>query len=133
MESTITSVGPATPGLAILSRPIGIRANNSGSNAPISITYSGLGITTQGGNGIGILAQSGGGSININSSGPITTDGYGAHGIVANRGGPTDTVQVNAANVTTNGEFSTAINATGGRKREGQCRAGRIGDGRLAG
>ena len=110
-------------------RPVGIRANNSGSKAPISINYTGPGITTQGGNGIGILAQSGGGSIDINSSGPITTNGYGAHGVVADLGG---SVQIGGQR-DHKGEFSTAINATGERKRDGQCRARRIGDGRLAG
>ena len=130
VASTIESVGPAIRAPGSGTRPVGIRANNSGSHAPISITYTGPGITTQGGNGIGILAQSGGGSININSSGPITTNGYGSHGVVAGLGG---SVQITAANVTTKGEFSTAINASGERKRDGQCRARRIGDGRLAG
>ena len=105
-ECRTRECGPA-PGNG--TRPVGIRANNTGSGAPISITYTGPGITTQGGNGIGILAQSGGGSININSSGPITTNGYGSHGVVAGLGG---SVQITAANVTTKGEFSTAINAT---------------------
>ena len=50
------------------------------------MTYTGPGITTRGGNGIGILAQSGSGNIDVNSSGPITTNGYGAHGVVAERG-----------------------------------------------
>ena len=40
-------------------------------------------ITTEGGNGIGIAAASGGGSIAVNSSGPITTTGSGAIGILA--------------------------------------------------
>ena len=109
VASTIESVGPAIREPGSGTRPVGIRANNSGSKAPISINYTGPGITTQGANGIGILAQSGGGSININSSGPITTNGYGAHGVVAGLGG---SVQITAANVTTKGEFSTAINAT---------------------
>jgi hypothetical protein len=78
------------------------------------VTYTGPGITTTGGNGIGILAQSGSGDITVNSSGPITTNGYGAHGIFATSSAPPGTVQVNAANVTTNGEFSTGVAATGG-------------------
>ena len=110
VASTIESVGPAIREPGSDTRPVGIRANNSGSRAQISINYTGPGITTQGSNGIGILAQSGGGSININSSGPITTNGYGAHGVVAGLGG---LVQITAADVTTKGEFSTAINATG--------------------
>ncbi|MGO4842620.1 hypothetical protein AB4144_61160, partial [Rhizobiaceae sp. 2RAB30] len=52
-------------------------------DAPIFVTYTGQGITTQGGNGIGIVALSGGGSIEVTSSGPITTSGLGAMGIFA--------------------------------------------------
>jgi hypothetical protein len=61
---------------------IGIRAF-SFRDAPISVNYIGPGITTQGGNGIGIAALSGGGNINVTSSGPITTSGSGAIGILA--------------------------------------------------
>ena len=51
------------------------------------MNYTGPGITTKGGNGIGILRYSGGGSITINSSGPInTTDGSNAIGIFADSG-----------------------------------------------
>src|SRR5262249_37744314 len=103
--------------------------------------------------GMGIAALSGSGSIGVNSTGPITTSGPGAIGILADSGniinatifgvppgpggpinvtapgnistqGPnspgiwansqTGTVQVNAANVLTTGQFSTGINATGG-------------------
>jgi outer membrane autotransporter protein len=112
VASKITSVGPATTNPSNL--PVGIRATNSGTDAPIIVTYTGPGITTVGGNGIGILVQSGSGSITVNSSGPIATNGYGAHGVFADSPGPTGTVQVKAANVTTTGEFSTAISATGG-------------------
>ena len=76
---------PRTPIPADL--PVGIRANNSGTDAPISVNYTGPGITTVGGNGIGILALSGSGSINVNSSGPInTTNGSNAIGIFADSG-----------------------------------------------
>ena len=110
-------------------------------------------ITTEGGNGIGIAAASVGGSIAVNSSGPITTTNSGAFGILADSGnilnnnnmiinnpiltpgGPitvtasgaistqgaeahgiwaastTGPVQVIATNVSTTGQFSTAINA----------------------
>ena len=103
------------------------------------MNYTGPGITTEGGNGIGIAAASGGGSINVSSSGPITTNGVRRRGIIADSGGgpinvaasgaistqgaeshgiwatsTTGTVQVNATNVSTTGQFSTAINATGG-------------------
>src|SRR5262245_13631672 len=45
------------------------------------VTYTGTGITTKGGNGSGITALSRGGTITINSSGPITTtDGSNAIG-----------------------------------------------------
>jgi hypothetical protein len=175
VASKITSSGPASTDASNL--PVGIRANNSGTDAPISVNYTGPGITTMGGNGVGILAQSGSGTINIDSSGPITTNGSGADGIFAQSGsttsvavGPggdigvttsgagaistlgdgssgiransttgtvqvnasgaistqgaesqgiwansaTGTVQVDATNVSTHGEFSAAINATGG-------------------
>lgn len=78
VASEINAVGPAT--FADANRPNGIRAF-SGQHAPISVTYTGPGITTSGGNGVGIIALSGGGSINVTSSGPIATDGTGALGI----------------------------------------------------
>ena len=63
-------------------------SHNSGTNAPIFVTYTGPGITTVGGNGIGIFALSGSGNITVNSSGPInTTDGSNAIGIFADSGG----------------------------------------------
>ena len=107
------------------------------------MTYAGPGIVTQGGMGDGIATVSGSGSIGVDSSGPITTSGPGALGILADSGtivnqtpglgGPitvdasgkiatsgeeshgiwaastTGSVQVNATNVSTTGEFSTAI------------------------
>ena len=134
VASEIMSTGPAAFDLS--SRPWGIRAV-AVEDAPISVTYTGLGITTRGGNGIGIGAISGSGSIGIDSSGPITTNGPGAFGIFADSGGgpvvvttsgrittvgpeshgivansTSNSVQVTAANVSTTGEFSTAINAT---------------------
>jgi hypothetical protein len=73
------SVGPATTDPANL--PVGIRANNSGTNAPILVNYTGPGVTTMGGNGSGILATSGSGSISVNALGPInTTNGSNAVG-----------------------------------------------------
>ena len=85
VASLITSVGPATTDPSNL--PVGIRANNSGTNAPIVVNYTGPGITTVGGNGVGILATSGSGSINVNSSGPIKTTGEFSTGIIAITGG----------------------------------------------
>ncbi len=124
VASRITSVGPATTNPSNL--PIGIRAVNSGTDAPIVVNYTGPGITTIGGNGSGIFATSGSGSIIVNASGPInTTDGSNAVGILADSGtslvynsgvlaadtttirqSPTPTtgaVQVNATNVSTIG------------------------------
>ena len=66
VASLITSVGPATTDPSNL--PVGIRANNSGTNAPIFVNYTGPGITVEGGNGVGILATSGSGSINVTST-----------------------------------------------------------------
>src|SRR5262249_44827386 len=153
VSSTIQMLGPAAADPNPRNNGIGIRAS-SFFDAPISVLLSNAGsITTQGGNGIGIAALSGSGSINVVSVGPITTTGSGALGILADSGniinatifgappgagGPinvttlgaistqganshgiwasstTSTVQVNAMNVSTTGQFSTAINATGG-------------------
>jgi hypothetical protein len=85
VASSIMSVGPATTDPSNL--PIGIKAVNSGTDAPIAVTYTGPGITTVGGNGSGIFAISGSGSIIVNASGPInTTDGSNAVGILADSG-----------------------------------------------
>ena len=95
VASRITSTGPET--LNPSNPPAGIRANNSGTNAPIFVTYTGPGITTVGGNGTGILAQSGSGNITVNSSGPIdSTDGSNAIGIsaISATGGGNVTVNV---------------------------------------
>jgi outer membrane autotransporter protein len=138
VASTITNSGAATPDPSIFNDPVGIRAI-SYVDAPITITYTGPGITTQGGGGAGIQALSGGGSITVNAFGPInTTDGSNAVGILADSGTtlaqrsglltdtttvragvllPTTTtgsVQVNAANVSATGEFGTGISATSG-------------------
>lgn len=78
IASEINAVGPAT--FADSNRPNGIRAF-SGQNAPISVTYAGPRITTSGGNGVGIIALSGGGTIDVTSSGSIATNGTGALGI----------------------------------------------------
>ena len=80
--STIQTLGPAAPDPGLRNNGYGIRAM-SFLDAPISVNYTGPGITTFGGNGMGIVALSGGGSINVTSSGPITTGGSGAVGIFA--------------------------------------------------
>jgi outer membrane autotransporter protein len=121
VASSIMSVGPATTNPSNL--PIGIKASNSGTDAPILVNYTGPGITTVGGNGSGIFASSGSGSIIVNAFGPInTTNGSNAVGILADSGtllvqSPTSTtgsVQVNATNVSTLGQFGTGISATAG-------------------
>ena len=76
VASTITSVGTGA---------LGIKAF-SGADAPIFVTYSGPGITTAGANGHGVAGLSGGGSVNVTSTGPITTSGPGAFGIYADSG-----------------------------------------------
>jgi hypothetical protein len=160
--STINTFGVVTPNASIFGNPVGIRALSKAvaDAAPIFVNYTGPGITTAGGGGIGILAlaRNGGGpginsgGVTVASSGPITTSGAEAIGIVADSGtlynatrnppvspGPggnimvtasgkittqgaeahgiwatstTGTVQVNATNVSTTGQFSTGINAT---------------------
>ena len=160
--STINMFGKVTPNSSIFGNPVGIRALSKAvtDSAPIVVNYTGPGITTEGGGGIGILAlaRNGGGpginsgGVTVISSGPITTSGVEAVGIVADGGtiynatrsppvtpGPggnilvtasgtiatqgaeahgiwatstTGTVQVNATNVSTTGQFSTAINAS---------------------
>ena len=152
-QSAINILGAAAADPNLRNDGLGIRAF-SFADAPISVSLLSPGsITTEGGNGIGIAAASVGGSIAVNSSGPITTTNSGAFGILADSGnilnnenmiinnpiltpgGPitvmasgaistqgaeahgiwaastTGPVQVNATNVSTTGQFSTAINA----------------------
>ncbi len=102
------------------------------------MTYTGPGITVHGGGGLGIVAvigssenastASGSASVIASGSGPIVADGSNAVGILADSGTirnqtssggrPTTTitgpVQVTASNVSTPGQFGTAISATGG-------------------
>jgi hypothetical protein len=95
VASTIEMLGPATANSSFLNNPVALRSI-ARIDAPIFLTYTGPGITTSGGGGIGILAETNGpasssafggsGSITINSSGPITTNGTGALGIVADSG-----------------------------------------------
>ena len=90
--STIMMFGKVTPNTSIFGNPIGIRAI-SRADAPILVNYTGPGITTEGGGGIGVLAiaNNGGAGINsggvtVTSTGPITTSGVEALGIVADSG-----------------------------------------------
>src|SRR5262249_31091499 len=93
--ATIPMFGEATAGPPFLYNPVAFRSI-ARADAPIFLSYTGAGITTSGGGGIGILAESNGpanssafggsGSVTINSSGPITTNGTGALGIVADSG-----------------------------------------------
>ena len=85
-----------TPNASIFGNPVGIRALSKAAtdSAPIFVNYTGPGITTAGGGGIGILAlaRDGGGpginsgGVTVASSGPITTSGAEALGIVADSG-----------------------------------------------
>ena len=93
--STIMMHGSRAPDSSLTNDPIGIRAlSRSDDSAPIFVNYTGPGITTEGGQGFGILAlaRNGGGpginsgGITIASSGPITTSGAEALGIVADSG-----------------------------------------------
>ena len=94
--STIQMFGTATPDSSVTNDPIGIRALSRAvaDAAPIFVNYTGPGITTEGGQGFGILAlaRNGGGpginsgGITVASSGPITTSGAEALGIVADSG-----------------------------------------------
>jgi outer membrane autotransporter protein len=91
----------------------GIASNNGGS---IDVSSSGP-ITTNGSGALGILANSGTASsaggpivVTLSGQGSITTQGPESHGIQASS--TTGSVQVTATNVSTTGEFSTAINAT---------------------
>jgi hypothetical protein len=136
VASQITSSGAAAPD-TFFNNPAGIRTI-SYADAPTTVTYTGPGITTQGGGGAGIMALSGSGSITVNATGPIdTTNGSDAVGILADsgtflartNGQLTDTqtvhspvpfatttgfVEVNATNVSAQGQFGTAISATSG-------------------
>ena len=94
--STINTFGVVTPNASIFGNPVGIRALSKATAdaAPILVNYTGPGITTEGGGGIGILAlaRNGGGpginsgGVTVASSGPITTSGAEALGIVADSG-----------------------------------------------
>jgi outer membrane autotransporter protein len=94
VASTIDMFGKATADASFLNNPVALRSI-ARADAPILVNYTGAGITTSGGGGIGILAESNGpatsavpgsGSVTINSSGPINTNGTGALGIVADSG-----------------------------------------------
>jgi hypothetical protein len=110
--STIQMLGPAAPDPGYRNNGFGIRTTGS-FGAPILVNYTGPGITTEGGNGIGIAALSpafggAGGPITVLASGPISTLGDAAHGIWAST---TGTVQVGASNISTTGQFATGIYA----------------------
>ena len=104
---------------------IGIAALSVSGSVTVDSSLSGP-ITTKGSGAFGILADSGnilnnnntiinnpiltpGGPITVTAPDVISTQGAEAHGIwAASTTGP---VQINATNVSTNGQFSTAINA----------------------
>src|SRR5215472_12602489 len=128
VASTIEVTGPATPPVSDLRfQPTGIRLQ-SNADGSAEVDYTGPGITVHGGGGQGISAISRSGSVTVNaSSGPIVADGSDAVGILADSGtlrnaisggNPpalmTGPVQVTASNVSTPGQFGTAISANGG-------------------
>jgi outer membrane autotransporter protein len=127
VASTILINGsPTVPTTNYKSNPTGIRATSDLGTAA-AVTYSGPGITVHGGGGLGIVAVTGNGSATVSASGgPIIADGSNAIGILADSGTirnqaqgrpvetTTDAVQVTASNVSTLGQFGTAISATGG-------------------
>ena len=85
-QSAINILGAAAADPNLRNDGLGIRAF-SFADAPISVSLLSPGsITTEGGNGIGIAAASVGGSVAVNSSGPITTTNSGAFGILADSG-----------------------------------------------
>jgi hypothetical protein len=139
VASTILINGsPTTTSTSYKRNPTGIIATTDPNltTDPIgsaSVTYSGPGITVHGGGGLGIVAVAGSpgatapsGSVTVNASGPIVADGSSAIGILADSGtvrnivdgnGPTTTtgpVRVTASNVSTPGQFGTAVSAIGG-------------------
>jgi outer membrane autotransporter protein len=120
-------------------QPKGIQAQSN--FGPVVVDYNpspcvtGMpcGITVNGQYGIGIVATSGSsgtttpsGNVTVNASGPINAGGYGAVGIFADSGNARDSargfpttsiagpVLVTASNVSAQGQYGTAISATGG-------------------
>ena len=85
-QSAIKMLGAAAADPNLRNDGLGIRAF-SFADAPISVSLLSPGsIKTEGGFGVGIAALSGSGSVAVNSSGPITTTGPGAFGILADSG-----------------------------------------------
>jgi outer membrane autotransporter protein len=141
VASTILIDGSSTAASTYRRNPTGIIVTTDPTFTPgliigsASVTYSGPGITVHGGSGLGIVAVAGSvdettksGSVTVSATGPIVADGSNAVGILADsgtirnvfRGSPsppttmTGLVNVTANNVSTPGEFGTAISATGG-------------------
>ncbi|MDR3631106.1 MAG: autotransporter outer membrane beta-barrel domain-containing protein [Desulfocapsaceae bacterium] len=85
VASNINMSGAAAPNTGWTNNPVGIRGI-SRADAPVNITYTGPGITTAGGGGDGILALSDTGSVAVNATGPITTTGLRAFGILTDSG-----------------------------------------------
>lgn len=86
IASTIDNTGSAAGDAGERSRnPIGIRAT-AYTDVPVTVIYTGAGITTNGGRGMGIVAQSGSGASTVQSSGSITTNGDRSFGILADSG-----------------------------------------------
>src|SRR6516162_4510341 len=136
VASTIQVTGNPTPAAGDFRfQPAGIQLQSN--VGPATVNYTGPGITVHGGGGVGIVAvsgsngntaASGSGPVTVNASGPINvaSDSSDAVGILADSGTLRDTVrglaptlmtgpvQVSASNVSTPGQFGTAISANGG-------------------
>src|SRR6516162_9541359 len=136
VASTIQVTGNPTPAAGDFRfQPAGIQLQSN--VGPATVNYTGPGITVHGGGGVGIVAvsgsngntsASGSGPVTVNASGPINvaSDSSDAVGILADSGTLRNTVrglaptlmtgpvQVTASNVSTPGQFGTAISANGG-------------------
>jgi outer membrane autotransporter protein len=136
VASTIQVTGPTGPSTGdFRSQPRGIQVQ-SDLGGPAEVDYTGPGIAVHGEGGLGIAAVSGSpdattpsGTVTVDASGatgPIIADGSDAIGILADSGTlrnvvrsrpsttTTGLVQVTASNVSTPGQFGTAISANGG-------------------
>jgi hypothetical protein len=134
-SSILVNGNPTSPVADFRSQPSGIQLQSN--VGPATVDYTGPGITVHGGGGLGIVAVSGSNgntsasgsgpvTVNASGSGPIVADGSDAVGILADSGTLRDTVRnltptlttglvrVTASNVSTPGQFGTAISANGG-------------------
>ena len=118
-QSAIKILGAAAADPNLRNDGLGIRAF-SFADAPISVSLLTPGsITTEGGNGIGIAALSGSGSVAVNSSGPITTTGPGAFGILADSGNILNNTNMIISNPILTPGGPIVVNASGAISTQG--------------